>query len=135
MSQKMMNVGDPIDCRCSKCRKITNHVIVAMADGTPAKVECNTCQGQHKFRRPATVRKAPASRSPVDPRLAEQKEWQTLRTDIESRQAMAYSMEAAFKIGAVIRHPVFGLGLVQSKIGPRKIDVLFSEGRKKMRCR
>jgi hypothetical protein len=133
MQNATLTAGGPIEARCTKCRKITNHIIVAMADDVPAKVECNTCKGQHKYRKPAE-RKAPATRRTVDPKIAQQKEWEGLRSEIESKQALGYSMETAFKVGSVMSHPVFGLGLVQAKIGPQKIEVLFEDGKKKMRC-
>ncbi len=134
MQSTTLAAGDPIESRCTKCRKITNHIIVAMAEDVPAKVQCNTCSGQHKYR-PPTVRKKPAPRRAVDPAIAEQKEWLKLQADIEAKAATTYTMETAFKVGSVMKHPMFGLGLVQGNLGPQKVAVLFEEGKKKMRCR
>ena len=133
MQSTTLSVGDPTESRCTKCRKITNHIVVAMAEGLPAKVECNTCSGQHKYRPPA-VRKKPATRRTVDPRIAEQKEWQKLQPDIEAKTAIDYTMKTAFKVGSVMKHPTFGLGLVQGNLGPQKVEVLFEDGKRKMRC-
>ena len=133
MQSTTLSVGDPIESRCTKCRKITNHIIVAMAEDLPVKVECNTCSGQHKYR-PPTVRKKPATRRTVDPKIAEQKEWLKLQSDIEAKAAINYTMETAFKIGSVMKHPNFGLGLVQGHLGPQKVEVLFEDGKRKMRC-
>lgn len=133
MAETTYAAGDPIEARCTKCRKITNHIIVAVADEVPVKVECNTCKGQHKYRKPA-VRKTPVARRTVNPKLAEQKEWEKLRPTFEDKPAIAYTMETAFKAGSVMNHPVFGLGLVQKSIGSGKVEVLFADGLKKMRC-
>jgi NAD-dependent SIR2 family protein deacetylase len=133
MSNKQMSVGDPLESRCTKCRKITNHLIVAMTDGKPAKVECNTCKGQHKYRHPV-VRKKAAPRRSVDPKLAEREEWEKLRPSLENKQAIVYSMTTAFKVGSVMKHPVFGLGVVLNSLGLGKVEVLFEAGKKKMRC-
>lgn len=133
MANKPLAVGDPIESRCTKCRKITNHIIVAITDDVPAKVQCNTCDGQHKYRPPAAPKKTTTRRT-VDPKAAEQKEWLELKPKIEGKDAIAYSMETAFKVGSVMKHPKFGLGLVQSSLGPQKVEVLFEDGRKKMRC-
>lgn len=133
MANKKMTVGDPIESRCTKCRKITNHIIVAIADDAPAKVECNTCKGQHKYRPPAAKKKTTARRT-VDPKITEQKEWEKQRSSIEGKTAVAYSMTTAFKKGSVMKHPLFGLGLVLSSLGPGKVEVLFEDGKKKMRC-
>jgi NAD-dependent SIR2 family protein deacetylase len=134
MSDKTQKAGDPIESRCTKCRKITNHTIVSMLNDEPAKVECNTCKGQHKYH-PPVKRKITTRRRAVDPKVAEQKEWETLRTELEGKQSIAYSMSTACKVGVVINHPKFGLGLVQNNIGPGKVEVLFEDGKKKMRCR
>ncbi len=134
MQSTTLSAGDPIEARCTKCRKNTNHIIVAMTEEGPAKVQCNTCSGQHKYR-PPTAPKKPAVRRTVDPKIAEQKEWAELRPSMNEKQATDYSMTAAFKTGALMNHPLFGLGLVQSLIGPRKIKVLFEDGKKTMRCK
>lgn len=134
MKSTKLSAGDPIESRCTKCRKITNHIIVAISDNVPAKVQCNTCGGQHKYRAPAVAKKTATTRRTVDPKLAEQKEWLKLKNEIESKQAIDYSMTTFFKVGDVTKHPVFGLGLVQVALGPQKIEVLFEDGRKKLRC-
>ena len=43
-------LGDIIDDHCSKCRLLTNHSVVALVDGAPAKVCCRTCYYEHKYR-------------------------------------------------------------------------------------
>ena len=134
MPSTTLSVGGPIEARCTKCRKNTNHIIVAMAEELPVKVQCNTCSGQHKYRPPTTPKK-PAARRTVDPKVAEQKEWAELRPGMNSDQAIDYSMTTAFKTGSLMNHPVFGLGLVQRLAGPRKVNVLFEDGKKTMRCK
>ena len=133
MKNTSLSAGDPIESHCTKCRKITNHIIVAMTQDVPAKVQCNTCSGQHKYR-PPTVRKKPAPRRAVDPAIAEQKEWLQLQPDIAAKAAIAYTMQTAFKVGSVMQHPIFGLGLVQGSPGPQKVEVLFADGKRKLRC-
>lgn len=134
MQSTTPSAGGPIEARCTKCRKITNHTIVAVTEKGPAKVQCNTCSGEHKYRPSTPVKKAPVRRT-VDPKIAEQKEWEDLRPGMNSEQAKDYSMTAAFKSGSLMNHPVFGLGLVQRLAGPRKIEVLFEDGKKTMRCK
>ena len=43
-------LGDVIDDHCIKCRRITNHSIVSIVTGTPAKVRCRTCYNDHDYR-------------------------------------------------------------------------------------
>ncbi len=133
MSTSTLTVGGHIESRCTKCRKITNHIIVAMTDNVPAKVKCNTCEGEHKYRPPAATKKSTTKKAVV-PKATRQKEWQELRAKIEEFKAVDYSMDSSFKVNTVIKHPVLGLGLVEKIIGPRKMEVLFEDGRKKLRC-
>jgi len=134
MQSTTLSAGDPIEARCTKCRKNTNHIVVAMTAEGPAKVQCNTCSGQHKYRSPTAVKK-PAVRRTVDPKIAEKKQWDELLPTLSGKQQTDYSMTTAFKVGSLMKHPVFGLGLVQSLGGPRKIIVLFEDGMKTMRCK
>lgn len=144
MAGTILSAGDYIEARCTKCRCVTNHTIIAMTADVPAKVECNTCQGQHKYRpavaakpaaRKASAARKSAARTTADPKAAERNEWTARQAEIEAARATDYSMEETFPVGAVIRHPTFGLGLVERNAGEQKIEVLFADGRKILRCR
>lgn len=134
MESKPLSAGDPIEARCTKCRKNTNHIVIAMVEETPAKVQCNTCSREHKYR-PPTVPKKPAARKTVQPKEAERNEWELLRPSMNTAKATDYSMNDSYKVKALINHPVFGLGLVQRLAGSQKIEVLFQDGKKLMRCK
>src|ERR1700689_813282 len=43
-------LGDIIDDHCIKCRRVTNHAIVSLVSGEPAKVRCRTCYHDHDYR-------------------------------------------------------------------------------------
>lgn len=45
-----LRLGDVIDDYCVKCRRLTNHSIVSLVDGGPAKVRCRTCYNDHDYR-------------------------------------------------------------------------------------
>ena len=134
MPNSTVSTGSPIEARCTKCRKNNEHTIVSMAEEGPDKVQCDTCNRQHKYRPPTTPKKTAARRT-VDPKIAESKEWEALRPSMNSAQATDYSMTTAFKVKSLMNHPVFGLGLVQRLVGPRKIEVLFEDGKRTMRCK
>jgi len=133
MESTTLSIGDPIEGRCTKCRKNTDHIIITLAEEKPGKVECQTCSRQHKYRLP-TVAKKPAVRQTTRPRDAERKEWEALQLSTENSKAKAYSMTDTYKVNALIDHPVFGLGMVQRVIGAQKVEVLFEDGKKTMRC-
>ena len=134
MQNPALSAGDPIAIRCPKCRKNTDHTIATMAGERPADVQCNTCNRRHKYRPPAGTAKPSVNRT-INEKAAERKEWQTLRPNMNSAEATDYSMTAAYKARALINHPVFGLGLVQRIVGPQKVQVLFEDGKKTMRCK
>lgn len=134
MKNTIQATGDPIQARCTKCRKNTAHFIVTMAEEGPAKVQCGSCSREHTYR-PPTASKKPAVKRAVSAKEAERKEWETLRATMDSAKAAEYSMTGAYHVKSLINHPVFGLGIVQRVVGAQKVEVLFEEGRKTMRCR
>ncbi len=46
---RKLRLGDDIDDHCVKCKRITNHVIVAFMSGEPAKVRCRSCYNEHDY--------------------------------------------------------------------------------------
>jgi hypothetical protein len=45
-----LRLGDVLDDYCVKCRRLTNHSIVSLMNGTAAKVRCRTCYSDHDYR-------------------------------------------------------------------------------------
>lgn len=133
MQPATLTAGDPIEARCTKCRANNAHVIITLAEEKPEKVQCTVCERQHKYR-PPSVPKKPAARRSVDPTVAERKEWALLRPEMDNKVAAPYSMTGSYKVQSLIKHPTFGLGLVQRIAGPQKVEVLFEDGKKVMRC-
>ena len=129
----VLATGDPIEARCTKCRANNPHVIITMAEEGPAKVQCDICSRQHKYRPPSAPKK-PAVRRVVDPKVAERKEWETLRPEMNTKDAKSYAMTGSYKVNSLINHSAFGIGLVQRIAGTQKIEVLFEDGKKLMRC-
>lgn len=133
MEKPGITVGDIIDARCTKCLKVTNHVIVAMVGDKPAHVQCNTCSGKHRYRKPVAASKA--AKRPGDPLAIKKEEWDELRTAMIDLPARDYAMDKEYRTGTILRHQTFGLGLVQRIIGSQKMEVLFEDGKKIMRCK
>lgn len=127
MSSKTLAIGGPIKARCTKCRKITSHTIVAMTEELPAEVQCNICQH-------TSPAKKPVVRRTIDPKKSERDEWAALRPGMDTTRAKDYSMTGAYKAKSLVNHPIFGLGLVQRVTGSQKMAVLFADGQKIMRC-
>ncbi len=140
MSSAPLSAGDYIAAKCTKCGQETNHTIVAMVEDLPVKVQCNTCNGAHKYRKPAAAKKTAAAKKPAtrrtkaDPQAVERQQWQELEPSFNASAAIAYSMDTTYKLNALINHPTFGLGQVQKLAGTRKVLVLFADGAKVLRC-
>jgi hypothetical protein len=145
MTTKKLSAGDIVEARCTRCRAVMNHRIVAMVEDRIVRVECNTCNGAHNYHQPAAVKTA-AARSGVqkpaaaprslkkDPASADRDAWQKLQATLDPDKAIAYDMNRKFRVNELVAHPVFGLGVVMLLINPRKMEVLFAEGKKLLRC-
>jgi len=131
-------VGGDALAYCTRCKMELAHVIVSMLNGRPAKVLCKTCKSQHNFKRIGDVERgtgairAGATRAPratrTTVRVAEV--WEQKMAEKKTAPARAYSIKDSFKVGDVIQHPQFGLGLVEEVKNNGKISVLFRENEK-----
>lgn len=150
MTTRKLSAGDIIESRCTKCREVLNHRIVAMVEGKVVRVECNTCNGVHNYYPPPSAKEAKAPRAAVasktrsttavpraskkDPAEAEREEWASLQPTFDLEKALSYDMNARFNVKRLILHPVFGIGVVKAVIVPNKMQVLFKDGVKLLRC-
>lgn len=151
MNSRKLSAGDIIDARCTRCRDILNHRIVAMVEDKVVRVECNTCNGVHNYYPPPTVKEAKAAKaaksstssraasstprtSRKDPTEADREEWTSLRPTMQIDRALDYDMNGKFRVNSLLMHSVFGLGVVKIVIVPNKMQVLFQDGIKLLRC-
>ncbi|RQW78018.1 MAG: hypothetical protein EHM51_00770, partial [Geobacter sp.] len=91
MNSRKTSAGDNIEARCTRCRKVLNHTIVAMVGDRVVRVECNTCKGMHNYH-PVAAAKAPSAgaskdrkekepaprKDKKDPGAADREEWESL---------------------------------------------------------
>lgn len=133
MPQNSTISADPVDIRCASCRKLTSHTLVAAAAAAP-QLQCSVCNRQRKLPLAAKA-KTPAPRRTADPTAEDRKEWAALAPGMNDSDATNYSMTSACKLKSLVKHPQFGLGLVQRVIGPHKVEILFADGKKTMRCK
>lgn len=148
MTKRPKAAGDHIEARCTRCREVTNHIIVAMVEGRVVRVQCNICSGIHNYYPPTVAKPAPAKSAPREPRsapreprpsrnraaLADAEEWETVVGQVDPAPGKPYSMERTFRVGELVRHPTFGMGVVKAVLPPAKMEVLFQAGRKLLRC-
>ena len=124
-----LRVGGEIDAFCTRCKMLLAHTILAMVGSRPARVQCNTCGGQHNFRG------APDAPAPNGASAAAEPRPERARVSFE--QAMAsktgpgkrYTPKERFLLDEVVLHPTFGRGYV-AVVRQDKIDIVFKAGTK-----
>lgn len=141
---KQLTAGDFIEARCTRCKAVTNHTIIALVGTQPVRVRCNTCDGDHNYRAPkvtgAPKEKTTKARQPGVPRKPkavqqDEQQWQEAAARLEAGQTVPYAMDKSFKMGEAVSHPVFGIGVVVDVVPPNKVEILFEAGRKLLRCK
>ena len=137
-------VGGDVDFRCTKCKMELAHTILAMVKGAPAKVRCNTCHTDRKYRgagksdkatttrtRSAgtTTKKAKAVSKPSG--YENQEKWLALmgKADADGSEFAEYNMRGSFEKDQCILHSKFGKGFILGTIG-NKIRVCFRDDEK-----
>lgn len=145
MSTRKLSAGDTVESRCTRCRTVLNHTIVAMVGERVVRVECNTCRGVHNYSMEKTaalpaprtnVKKSPSvhGKSKKGPGKAEREEWESLRAAMEGKPVKSYDMNGKYLANDLVEHSVFGLGIVLLCTGPNKMEVFFQCGKKLLRC-
>ena len=153
MTTRKLSAGDIIESRCTKCREVLNHRIVAMVEGKVVRVECNTCNGVHNYYPPPAEKTAKAAKAPKaasvskprstsaaprasrrDPAEVEREEWASLQPTFDLDKAINYDMNGRFLVKRLVNHPIFGIGVVKAVIVPNKMQILFKDGMKLLRC-
>ena len=118
-------VGTKIDGWCGACKVVIRHTVVAVAEKKITRVHCNTCGRRHAHRvQPPRARRGTAA---VTSRALKYQELLGGRTQANSTP---YSTAARFRIGELVSHAAFGLGIVTGARDGIKIDILFAEGAK-----
>ena len=126
-----MRVGSDIEATCKKCGDV-RHVVIALADGRIAKVECGQCGARHRYRSVkaeiGAARGKPAARKTLS-RTRSSKKKPVVEAD-ESRPRRDFRMTDTYQVGDRVLHASFGEGVVQEAAAPAKIVVLFDDGSK-----
>jgi len=127
------SVGGEVESWCTTCKIMKDHVVVAVVDDKPAKVECLGCHGQHRFR--ATPPGTPAPRAARTARKTPVPAAGHI-DDLEAKLsagtagARGYATGETYAVGDFVRHPTFGVGLVFALPAAQKVEIAFLSGRK-----
>jgi len=136
-SDTLPAVGRDIDHRCTKCKAVLAHTIIAMVDEQPARVRCNTCGAERKYRlTKAATKKAPAKRKTGvgsrralprkdDATLARER-FERLAGDRDRATATPYTAQILAEKGLMVDHKTFGYGVIETVMGT-KATVVFED--------
>src|SRR5437867_1670163 len=123
-----LRVGGDVDAMCTKCKMLLGHTILAMVGTKPARVRCNTCQGEHNYRAAAGPAPRKKWESIAEREKRERKpvvtSWEALLSTRDLTKARRYNVKERFVKDDLVDHPTFGVGLVQEVRGD-KIGVAF----------
>lgn len=143
MTKRPLTAGDIVESRCTRCRVVTNHIIVAMVGDRVVRVQCNTCSGVHNYHGPAAAsaerkrESKPVVAGARPPRAAKpppaREAWLTAVAEGDPAAATEYQMTGKYRVGEHVRHPIFGVGVVRTAVAD-KMEVLFENGSKLLRC-
>ncbi len=124
--QEKYAAGDNIASRCTKCKLVLDHTIVAMDGEQVARVKCRTCGSTHKFRNPADAPKtrAPRAKGAESTRTTGSR-WEAAVAEAGGR-SFPYTMDGKYHVGDCIDHERFGKGVVL-KLLAHKCEVLFQD--------
>ena len=65
-----MRLGDDIDDHCSRCKRTTDHSVLAMMGEEVVKVRCRTCNNEHKFHHNKNLKKEMTAKEAFDKLVA-----------------------------------------------------------------
>ena len=140
MPIERLEPGSFVPAVCTRCKAALRHTVVALVDGVPKRVRCNTCGGEHVYHAPPSDDQS-EERPAAKPRPARAPKAGTAEAAWTEQLAAAskgsgrrYAATEFFKPGQVMDHPAFGPGIVQRLAGPGKILVLFRDGARTLVC-
>ncbi len=146
----MFQPGDSVEAQCGKCKGVTRHVVVVIESGEAMQVQCTYCGSRHKFKskdsagnQAARARKTASGTKKAGTKKATKaaqasaailKEWEEAVAAADQSQTKLYSMNSGFEQGDLVDHKKFGVGVVTQPIIPDKVEILFRDGIKLLRC-
>lgn len=140
---KPLSAGSEIDAWCTKCRMDLGHRIIAMHQGKPKRVICQTCNSQHNYRAPASEKASVVKRTTGAPRPASAAQRVTEKAKAEASrvndwekriagQALdaftRYSIDKSYSAGELVTHKKFGEGFVAEVLDSGKVSIMVRDG-------
>jgi hypothetical protein len=131
MQDKHMT-GQDIDSYCGKCKRTSEHTIIALENEAVSKVRCKSCGSTHKLKSLADAPKVrkPRRKPAAAEAAAAASTWEAGIAKAKGN-GRDYSMALDYRVGEIINHQTFGKGIVL-KLYVNKCDMLFKDGERLM---
>lgn len=128
MSNKL-SAGEYISSSCTKCKLDLGHTIIVMDGEKVLRVKCNTCGSEHihrdKTKKKTTKARKTSSVKRATPAKTVERRWDEAIAKATGEE-IPYNMKAAFKVGNIVRHDIFGQGVVL-ELNPKKMTIIFKD--------
>ena len=123
----VVSVGAHVNASCGKCKSVTSHIVLAKVGARPTRVECRVCHAMHAYKTSATSR-APSARA------AEQTPEEVWTSSMRQARGatVPYATSGRYTVGARLKHPTFGEGVVARLSSNTVCEVVFITGTVKL---
>ena len=135
------SAGQDIDTKCTRCKLELAHTVIAAVNGIPARVKCNTCHSERKYRPPRGSKTTSTTKRRTQGTAGRRSKtvggsvtdrssnWAEImaKADVGGVAKRDYNMRETFDVGQVVMHRKFGGGVVEA-IVDNKIRVCFADG-------
>jgi len=130
-----VSVGSYVNALCGKCKSMTSHIVLAKIGTTPTRVECRTCHAMHQYRsgqpKPRTSGTTARGTSRSAPKVSPEELWAAIMRQGRG-EVQPYSTGGRYAVGARLRHPSFGEGVVARLSSTTVCEVVFATGTVKL---
>lgn len=134
--------GEIVKVECCACGSVHKYYPPVAARQSQAKDSiCRVRAGSDRKEAVSAAKPAPSAPSATRSHISKtqkavleiEQAWQRSMNQTLA-EARPYSMHEHFAVGDVIEHPKFGTGVVQELLPPDKMQILFRDGNKLLRC-
>ena len=120
-----LGVGSTIEAKCTKCKAILPHVVVAKIGAVPTRVQCATCSMLHAYSVP---RRKARSETEGDVQAAGGAgAWRDALRRARGASVL-YSKRERYLVGSRLTHATFGEGVVLRVSSTTVCEVIFETG-------
>jgi hypothetical protein len=140
-------VGGEVEAWCGTCSGLTDHHIVAMVDGEPKQVICQSCKARHGYRttparskssgavpavaKPSAPGKPTMTREEAEAKRKEEARFALMKELAEATAVRPFAAKERYKAGEIVQHPEHGRGKIENVLRG-SILVRFRDGLKSL---